>query len=138
MDSKASRDEKVFRFSGFKPTLGYVQETYGVEVQEETPPPAGGAAAAEFAEGSGGSDPAAVMTDQLAKVMQPAVTDWSDQLRVLVDNATSLDELQEQLLQLAPELSLDQYAAAMAVGLQAANLAGRTDVQDDLAARGNT
>ncbi|MDF3841095.1 DUF935 family protein [Pseudomonas citronellolis] len=138
MDSKASRDEKVFRFSGFKPTLGYVQETYGVEVQEETPPPAGGAAAVEFAEGSGGSDPAAVMTDQLAKVMQPAVTDWSDQLRVLVDNATSLDELQEQLLQLAPELSLDQYAAAMAVGLQAANLAGRTDVQDDLAARGNT
>ncbi|EMO4233393.1 TPA: hypothetical protein L4T17_006330, partial [Pseudomonas aeruginosa] len=45
--------------------------------------------------------------------------------------------LQEQLLQLAPELSLDQYAAAMAVGLQAANLAGRTDVQDDLAARGS-
>ncbi|MDF5986521.1 hypothetical protein P4131_17575 [Pseudomonas aeruginosa] len=44
---------------------------------------------------------------------------------------------QEQLLQLAPELSLDQYAAAMAVGLQAANLAGRTDVQDDLAARGS-
>lgn len=138
MDKKASRDEKVFRFSGFKPTLGYVQETYGVEVQEETPPPAGGTTAAEFAEGSGGSDPAAVMTDQLAKVMQPAVTDWSDQLRVLVDNATSLDELQEQLLQLAPELSLDQYAAAMAVGLQAANLAGRTDVQDDLAGRGNT
>lgn len=32
---------------------------------------------------------------------------------------------------------LDQYAAAMAVGLQAANLAGRTDVQDDLAARGS-
>lgn len=44
------------------------------------------------------------MTDQLAKVMQPAVKDWSEQLRALVDNATSLDELQEQLLQLAPEL----------------------------------
>ena len=63
--------------------------------------------------------------------------DWSEQLRALVDNATSLDDLQEQLLRLAPELSLDQYAAAMAVGLQAANLAGRTDVQDDLAARGS-
>ncbi|HHN0597470.1 TPA: portal protein, partial [Pseudomonas aeruginosa] len=84
-----------------------------------------------------GSDPAAAMTDQLAKVMQPAVKDWSEQLRALVDNATSLDDLQEQLLRLAPELSLDQYAAAMAVGLQAANLAGRTDVQDDLAARGS-
>lgn len=138
MDKKASRDEKVFRFSGFKPTLGYVQETYGVEVQEQTPPPAGGAAPTEFAEGTGGTDPAAAMTDQLAKAMQPVVADWSDQLRGLVDNASSLDELQEQLLQLAPELSLDQYAAAMAVGLQAANLAGRTDVQDDLAARGNT
>lgn len=137
MDARASRDEKVFRMSGFKPSLGYIQKTYGVEVQEEAPP-AGGAAAAEFAEGTGGSDPAAVMTNQLAKAMQPVVKDWSDQLRALVDNATSLDELQEQLLQLAPELSLDQYAAAMAVGLQAANLAGRTDVQDDLAARGNT
>ncbi|MFV9531248.1 hypothetical protein ACNUIM_32355 [Pseudomonas aeruginosa] len=42
------------------------------------------------------------MTDQLAKAMQPAVKDWSEQLRALVDNATSLDELQEQLLQLAP------------------------------------
>ncbi|MEX6732595.1 DUF935 family protein [Pseudomonas aeruginosa] len=35
MDAKASRDEKVVRFSGFKPTLGYVQETYGIEVQEQ-------------------------------------------------------------------------------------------------------
>ncbi|MDF5996965.1 hypothetical protein P4200_30775 [Pseudomonas aeruginosa] len=34
------------------------------------------------------------MTDQLAKAMQPAVKDWSEQLRALVDNATSLDELQ--------------------------------------------
>ncbi|MFV9531284.1 phage portal protein family protein [Pseudomonas aeruginosa] len=142
MDAKASRDEKVVRFSGFKPTLGYVQETYGIEVQEqdqkqEQGQPTGPSPAAEFAERAGGSDPAAAMTDQLAKAMQPAVKDWSEQLRALVDNATSLDELQEQLLQLAPELSLDQYAAAMAVGLQAANLAGRTDVQDDLAARGS-
>ncbi|WP_334016245.1 DUF935 domain-containing protein [Pseudomonas aeruginosa] len=142
MDAKASRDEKVVRFSGFKPTLGYVQETYGIEVQEqdqkqEQGQPTGPSPAAEFAERAGGSDPAAAMTDQLAKVMQPAVKDWSEQLRALVDNATSLDDLQEQLLRLAPELSLDQYAAAMAVGLQAANLAGRTDVQDDLAARGS-
>ncbi|MBG5844388.1 DUF935 family protein, partial [Pseudomonas aeruginosa] len=112
------------------------------EVQEqdqkqEQGQPTGPSPAAEFAERAGGSDPAAAMTDQLAKAMQPAVKDWSEQLRALVDNATSLDELQEQLLQLAPELSLDQYAAAMAVGLQAANLAGRTDVQDDLAARGS-
>ncbi|CDF82138.1 hypothetical protein PKB_0770 [Pseudomonas knackmussii B13] len=140
MDAKASRDEKVFRFSGFKPTLGYVQETYGVEVQEEVQPTADSsapAAPAEFAEGDGGSDPASAMTTQLAKAMQPAVKDWSDQLRSLVDSATSLDDLQAQLLKLAPQLSLDQYAAAMATGLQAANLAGRTDVQDDLAARGN-
>ncbi|MDF5876266.1 hypothetical protein P4204_07730 [Pseudomonas aeruginosa] len=43
------------------------------------------------------------MTDQLAQGRQPAVKDWSEQLRALVDNAPSLDELQEQLLQLAPE-----------------------------------
>ncbi|MDE9816552.1 phage portal protein family protein, partial [Pseudomonas aeruginosa] len=60
MDAKASRDEKVVRFSGFKPTLGYVQETYGIEVQEqdqkqEQGQPTGPSPAAEFAERAGGS-----------------------------------------------------------------------------------
>lgn len=77
------------------------------------------------------------MTDQLAKVMQPAVKDWSEQLRALVDNATSLDEPAGATAATCSRAGLDQYAAAMAVGLQAANLAGRTDVQDDLAARGS-
>ncbi|MDF5822052.1 hypothetical protein P4237_00115 [Pseudomonas aeruginosa] len=58
MDAKASRDEKVVRFSGFKPTLGYVQETYGIEVQEqdqkqEQGQPTGPSPAAEFAERAG-------------------------------------------------------------------------------------
>ncbi|HLD67846.1 MAG TPA: DUF935 family protein, partial [Pseudomonas sp.] len=52
MQARAERDERVFGFSGYKPTLGYVQETYGVEVQEQEPDHGDQPPAAEFAEAS--------------------------------------------------------------------------------------
>lgn len=137
MESRANRDEKVFRMSGFKPTLGYVQETYGVEVQEQTTANGAQPPAAEFAEGDKPSDPAAAMASRLAKDLASAVGDWGERLQAIYDSATSLEDLREKLLELAPELSLDEYTAVMGTALEAANLAGRNDVQDELAARGN-
>ncbi|WP_411387671.1 DUF935 domain-containing protein [Pseudomonas aeruginosa] len=138
--AKAERDEKVFRMSGFKPTQGYVQETYAVEVQDGVESVqaegTGPTPSAEFAEGDPSTDPAAAMTSQLADAMRPAVSSWTSQLRALVDQADSLEDLRERLLELAPQLSLEQYTQAMTEGLTAAHLAGRNDVQDELDGRG--
>ncbi|HHG4751814.1 TPA: DUF935 domain-containing protein, partial [Pseudomonas aeruginosa] len=138
--AKAERDEKVFRMSGFKPTQGYVQETYAVEVQDGVASVqaegTGPTPSAEFAEADPPTDPAAAMTPQLADAMRPAVSSWTSQLRALVDQADSLEDLRERLLELAPQLSLEQYTQAMTEGLTAAHLAGRNDVQDELDGRG--
>ncbi|MDH1681121.1 DUF935 domain-containing protein [Pseudomonas chengduensis] len=132
MDKRADRDEKVFRMSGFKPSLGYVQETYGVEVSEESPPQGSTPPAAEFAETGKPNDPAEAMAPRLQKDLQPAVTDWAEQLQALVAEAGSLEAIQAGLLELAPQLSLDQYAELMAEALTAADLAGRNDIEDEV------
>ncbi|WP_134602574.1 phage portal protein family protein, partial [Pseudomonas aeruginosa] len=133
--AKAERDEKVFRMSGFRPTRGYVQETYGVEVESTQAEATAPTPSTEFAEGDQPSDPAAAMAPQLAEAMQPVVGNWTTQLRTLIEQASSLEDLRERLLDLAPQLSLDQYAQAMAEGLEAAHLAGRNDVQEELDGR---
>lgn len=137
MKTRAERDKTIFDMSGFKPTRGYIQSTYDVELEEPEDPPPGAAPAAEFAEGRGPVDPAEAMAPRLAADLAPAVGGWHQQLRDLVDKATSPEDLREQLLALAPQLTLEQYTAAMATGLEAAHLAGRNDVQDELATRGN-
>jgi phage gp29-like protein len=147
MQSRASRDETVLRMSGFKPTRGYIQETYEIELEEEVEPaPAladpqeqeqASAQAASFAESGPPADPAEAMTPQLGEDLQPAIEDWQQQLRALLDQASSPEDLRERLLELAPQLSLDQYSEAMATALEAAEMAGHSDVSDDLNARGS-
>lgn len=132
MQARAERDERVFGFSGYKPTLGYVQETYGVEVQEQEPGDGGQPPAAEFAESDKPNNPAEAMAPRLQSDLQPAVADWVEQLQALVAEAGSLEAIQAGLLELAPQLSLDQYAAAMAEALTAADLAGRNDIEDEV------
>ena len=73
-------------------------------------------------------DPPAHMTDQLDQDVSPAIADWLGQIRTLAGNAQSLQELRDGLLQLLPNLSLDDYAAAMRQGLAAAALAGRYEI----------
>lgn len=72
--------------------------------------------------------PASEMTTQLdAAVRSPAA--WVQQIRDMVASAASLVEIRDGLLDLYPDMSLDEYADAMAMALGAAHLAGRSDVQ---------
>ncbi len=73
------------------------------------------------------------MVDQLSDNVAPAADAWLDQVRQLAGNVDSLDALREGLLQLLPDMTLDQYAAAMQEGLAAAALAGRYDVLQETA-----
>lgn len=136
MKARADRDQKVFAMSGFKPTRGYIQRTYDVELEEESQPAAAPSQATEFAEDGAPRDPAEAMVPQLARDMTPVVQDWQRQLRQVLDESSSLEDLRTRLLALAPQLSLEQYAEAMTTALTAARLAGRNDVEDELAARG--
>ena len=143
LDARAERDEKVSRL-GYKPTLKYIRETYGEDWEEKAPPPAPrpdskvpnngrepGAADAKFAEGDSVLDPPARLVPQLERKVAPVSAKWIEQIRQAADRATSLEELREYVLRLAPAMSLDEYAAAMAEALAAATLAGRYEVQQD-------
>jgi phage gp29-like protein len=71
------------------------------------------------------------MVPRLQSDLQPAVAEWAEQLQALVAEAGSLEAIQAGLLELAPQLSLDKYAEAMAEALTAADLAGRNDIEDE-------
>ncbi len=76
------------------------------------------------------------MQARLAQQMQPALDGWVEQIRALVERATSLEEIRDGLEALLPGMTLEQYAQAMAEALAAAALAGRYDVLQE-AAGGN-
>ncbi|PIA65975.1 hypothetical protein CDR19_25695, partial [Ectopseudomonas toyotomiensis] len=75
---------------------------------------------------------------RLAQDLRAAVGGWGTRLQEIFESATSVEDLREKLLAAAPELGMDEYAAVMGLALEAAHLAGRNDVQDELAARGNS
>lgn len=68
------------------------------------------------------------MSNQVAKGLAPAVTDWIDQVRALVMRAESLEDIRDGLESLLPDMTLEQYANAMAMAMSAAQLAGRYEV----------
>lgn len=77
--------------------------------------------------------PPVQMQPRLANNVAPAVTGWIDQVRELVMRAQSLAEIRDGLDALLPGMTLDQYAAAMAVALRAAEMAGRYEVMQEAA-----
>ena len=65
------------------------------------------------------------------------MTGWLAQIRALVERAQSLDDIRNGLEQLLPDMTLDQYAAAMAQALAAAQLAGRYEVLQEAGGLGD-
>ncbi|MGS1014103.1 DUF935 domain-containing protein [Rhodanobacter sp. UC4450_H17] len=142
---------------GFKIPRQWAQERLGIPEPEaddadllvaDKPPapaatPAPADAAAEVPPGTAAAsaqipvepqDPPARMVDQLDKAVAPALGDWLAQVRALAGRVDSLDALREGILQLVPDMSLDQYAEAMAQGLAAAALAGRYEILQEAGA----
>ncbi|HZF97845.1 MAG TPA: DUF935 domain-containing protein [Pseudoxanthomonas sp.] len=111
-------------------------------VQPPTDPAATAAATAKHgrvaalaAIGEANRDAPVRMVPQVERDAAPAVELWVGKIRQLVEEVGSLEELRDRLLDLYPDMSLDQYADAMAIALGAARLAGRSEVQDQ--ANGN-
>jgi phage gp29-like protein len=120
--------------------LGVVAPTANTSVPGDqpasTPQPKVAALAQQIAApGDAAPDPAAQMVSRLDGRMASASSDWIGSIRELVASAKSLEEIRDGLQTVLPDLTLDQYAEAMAQALAAAALAGRYEILQE-AARG--
>lgn len=79
-------------------------------------------------------DAAALLAGQLDRTLRDP-EEWVARLRALVDHAQSLEELRDGLMAAYPDLTLDEYAGAMALATGVGHLAGRSAVEDE--SRGN-
>ncbi|MDY7117138.1 DUF935 domain-containing protein [Halomonas sp. SSL-5] len=71
---------------------------------------------------------------QLARLREEgdaALEPWTERIRQAVDEAESLEELRDRLVELMPELPADEFAEVMTEALAAAHLAGRYDILED-------
>lgn len=130
----AERDEKINKM-GFKPTLKYIQDTYGgewVEVKTKTgPQPVDpNAQAAQFAESGQAMHPADALAARLAIEAAPHWDAMLEQLRGIVNNAQSLEALRDDLLASFGDLPSDDLVRVMAAGFAVAEMAGMADVGD--------
>ena len=75
--------------------------------------------------------PAEALADRMQIEAAPAIGMMVDQISLMLDRAESLDEFREMLLAGFPKLHAEGLAQAMAMGLMAAELAGRASVGDD-------
>ncbi|WP_312679861.1 DUF935 domain-containing protein [Stutzerimonas nitrititolerans] len=89
-------------------------------------PPAGRAVATA-------QQPAATAAQHLDDDLQPITGQWIAQIRQLVERSESLEQIRDGLAELLPDMSIEQYAEAMAQALAAAALQGRLDIVQEAA-----
>lgn len=155
LDARIDRDVKISG-TGFKPTLKYIQETYGGDWVESSPVPPDESSnimqsgqadttgtSGSFAEPVGadgirpqtetGIDPTSSdsQTDILADQSAKAGAVMLDKVRELVDNAESLEQLRDDLLAAYGELDSSELVKIMELAFIAADLSGRYDAQEE-------
>lgn len=141
---RAERDSKIYAM-GFKPSLEYIREQYGEgwEERDITPPAEPGTnlpaqtekpTDAAFAEPDN-SKPK-TLTDQLDDKLQPVTDVWINRIRKLVMEAESLEAIRDGLVELLPDMDIQEYAAVMGEALRLAEVTGRTEILSE-ATRGN-
>jgi hypothetical protein len=75
--------------------------------------------------------PITAMSDQMEAETEPAWSDIMARIKTIVDSAESLPALRDALLAAYGDLPTDDLAEVMAMGMAAAHLAGRFDVQQE-------
>lgn len=135
LDKRADRDTKVKQL-GYKPTLKYVQETYGGEWEESAandattaPGPDNNPQQASFAEP--GESRTGQLEDDLVKHSSGQWQATVKKLQGIVDQAADLTALQKQLTVEFAELGEDGLVNIMAAAFALAELKGMSDVLDN-------
>ncbi len=131
LDTRAERDSKIYAM-GYEPSEEYINETYGGKwtkrtSSEPTPPkeePATAAAKAQNQE----PDLIEQYTQQLQAGTAPAFDQIINQVKQLLDEVESLEELPDRLLDLYGHLDADELTKIMQLALSTAELAGWHEV----------
>lgn len=136
-DKMQAERDKSLKDAGARFTQAYFIRAYGYEegdLQADTAtPPTPPAAPVSFAEApaaAGDPTPATAMARQLGQAIAPAWQVRMAQINQIVDQAESLEALDQALLAAFADLPADGLAAAMQAGFEAAHLAGRFDVKE--------
>jgi phage gp29-like protein len=145
---KSQTDYRVWQM-GFKPGLDYIRNTYGEGWDVDPAAANRGRGAGGAGDAGGGLDTTGInggdvnlaegqlvdVVDRqvavLGRAADPGLKAWIARLRKLVENATSLEDLRDQVLSAYPDLSADEISKAMQGALAAAQLAGRFDILDE-------
>lgn len=126
---------------GFKVPRMWAQERLAIpepEANEDVLLPAGTPAAAPpvtpgKAMATAQTTPPATAAEQLDGTLQPITGQWIERIRALVGQAESLEQIRDGLAELLPDMSIKQYAEAMAQALAAAALQGRYEILQEAA-----
>lgn len=135
LKSLSERDKNIIESTGYRPTLAVIQDKYGGEWEEKPQTQVAGTTKTEknveFAEQQQNNFAPVLQSNRLNTEIQAVTDKWINQIKELVDNVQSLEELRDRLFELIPDMQLDDYAEVMAQALTAANLAGRTELLED-------
>lgn len=129
---QARRDETLSR-AGVRFTRRYWMRMYDLREEDiaegGTPDPAAPLQAPAFAEGErpprDGRD---ALVEQLVQATADPLRGWIDQLRAMVETATSLDELRDRLLHAYGDLDASALTAIMELAFSLATAQGHEDV----------
>lgn len=124
----ATRDKTIFDM-GFRPSLAYINETYGGEWTEFTPPPTNPVIPAKAGIQDAAFAEAPPLADNLDTAAAPAWSAVLAHIQALVETAASLESLQAALTEAYGGLPLDDLRAVMETAFAVAELAGIADVQ---------
>ncbi len=134
LEARSKRDVQV-RGLGYRPDQDYITRTYGLGWVPDaggSPPPAPTAAepaTTDFAEPVA-KDAADELTIQALPVAAPAMESMIEQIRAIIDGATSLDEVPGLLLAKYGEVGIDDLASVIGEAMVLADLHGRQDLTD--------
>lgn len=126
LNERVKRDKEIHGM-GFKPTPDYIERTYGEGWERGAAKPDKTPIAA-FAEETGPRDEVDDLTDQVDTLAGDALDGMIEQIRVVVEQANSLEEVSERLLNLYPEMKADNLAELLSKALLLAELQGRGDI----------
>lgn len=128
---------------GFRIPRQWAQEKVGIpepaekedvlQLQAEPSAPAEPEPPAGVAVATAQQKPATTAAQRLDDDLQPITGQWITRIRQLVEQAESLEQIRDGLAELLPDMTLEQYAEAMAQALAAAALQGRLDIVQEAA-----
>jgi len=134
LSARAERDLKLSQASGLRPTKDYLAQTYGGEWEATAssgPASPGKTDSPAFAAPDSEPDAVEELARQLHSFAAPVFTSKIEQVRQLIEEVTSLEELSMRLMELRADMAPNELAAIMGQAMTVAELQGRADLLAD-------